>query len=81
MTGPASTVSLMLARTSKAPEQPVSTSVQITEGNDQEDEEESSELKIAVMKKKIISKILKPDLFYEDRKKFKSYCTQVLLYI
>ena len=31
--------------------------------------------------KEIYPKIHIPDLFYEDRKKFKAYCNQVRLYI
>jgi hypothetical protein len=31
--------------------------------------------------KEVAIKVSTPDLFYEDRKKFKAYCTQVRLYI
>jgi len=36
---------------------------------------------VAENKKDIYSKIMIPDLFYKDRKKFKAYCTQVRLYL
>jgi hypothetical protein len=36
---------------------------------------------VAGDKKDIYPKMAKPDLFYENRKKFKAYCTQVRFYL